>query len=296
MGTPTTRGRPDNVVASACDVRRARREMIGVDRIEDMRRRARVGESIASIARAVGVSEPTARKYARMEDLSPEPPKRKEPESELLAPHREAIDSWLDDDCRNWRKQRHTAVRVYVRLRDERGYEGSYSTVQRHARQRREEMARERDRRDAEGFLTPGWLPGEIQVDLGESDSGVRGVLTRGKHLTAAFPHPDVGPHPGLLGRDGRVRLPGAAQRPRVHRRRAPQGRLRQRHRGRPARRGDGQGLGALPPLRGALRARPRPRRPLLGQREGQRGEQGRLPQEEPLRARPVLPRRRLVR
>ena len=89
--------------------------MIGVDKIEDMRRRARGGEPIASIARAVGVSEPTARKYARMEDLSPEPPKRKEPESELLAPHRETIDSWLDDDCRNWRKQRHTAVRVYVR-------------------------------------------------------------------------------------------------------------------------------------------------------------------------------------
>ena len=123
--------------------------MIGVDKIEDIRRRARGGEPIASIARAVGVSEPTARKYARMEDLSPEPPKRKEPESELLAPHRETIDSWLDDDCRNWRKQRHTAVRVYMRLINERGYEGSYSTVQ--LKQRREEMARERDRRDAEG-------------------------------------------------------------------------------------------------------------------------------------------------
>lgn len=43
--------------------------MIGVDKIEDMRRRARGGEPIASIARAVGVSEPTARKYARMGDL-----------------------------------------------------------------------------------------------------------------------------------------------------------------------------------------------------------------------------------
>ena len=167
--------------------------MIGVDKIEDVRRRARRGEPIASIARAVGVSEPTARKYARMEDLSPEPPKRKEPESELLAPHREAIDSWLDDDRGNWRKQRHTAVRVHVRLRDERGYEGSYSTVQRHARRRREEMARERDRRDAEGFLTPGWLPGEVQVDFGEADLGVRGVTTRGKYLTVTFPHSNVG-------------------------------------------------------------------------------------------------------
>lgn len=113
--------------------------MIGVDKIEDIRRRARRGEPIAAIARAVGVSEPTARKYARMDDLSPEPPRRRKPESEVLAPYEGTIDSWLDDDCRNWRKQRHTAVRVYVRLRDELGYDGSYSTVQRYVRRRREE-------------------------------------------------------------------------------------------------------------------------------------------------------------
>ena len=45
--------------------------MIGVDKIEDIRKRARGGEPIASIARAVGASEPTVRKYARMKDLSP---------------------------------------------------------------------------------------------------------------------------------------------------------------------------------------------------------------------------------
>ena len=168
--------------------------MIGVDKTGDMRRRARRGEAIAAIARAVGVSEPTARKYARMDDLSPEPPRRRKPESEVLAPYEGTTDSWPDDDCRNWRKQRHTAVRVYVRLRDELGYDGSYSTVRRHAGRRREEMARERDRRDAEGFLTPGWLPGEVQADFGEADLGVRGVVTRGKRPAVTFPHPDVGP------------------------------------------------------------------------------------------------------
>ena len=45
-------------------------------------------------------------------------PRRRGPESEVLAPYKETIDSWLDDR-RNWRKQRHTATRVYVRLRDE---------------------------------------------------------------------------------------------------------------------------------------------------------------------------------
>lgn len=61
--------------------------MIGVDKIEDIRKRARGGEPIASIARAVGASEPTVRKRARMKDLSPEPPRRRGPESEVLAPY-----------------------------------------------------------------------------------------------------------------------------------------------------------------------------------------------------------------
>ncbi len=68
-----------------------------------------------------------------------------------------------------------------MRLRDEEGHAGSRSTVQRYARRRREEMARERDRRDAEGFLTLRWLPGEVQVDFGEADFRVRGVVTRGE-------------------------------------------------------------------------------------------------------------------
>ena len=144
--------------------------MIGVDKMEVIRKRARGGESIASIARAVGASEPTVRKYARMEDLSPEPPRRREPESEVLVPYEETIDSWRDDDRGNWRKQRHAATRAYVRLHDERGHTGSYSTVRRYVKRRREEMARERERRDAEGFLTLRWLPGEVQVDFGEAD------------------------------------------------------------------------------------------------------------------------------
>lgn len=80
-----------------------------------------------------------------------------------------------------------------MRLRDEEGYTGGYPTVRRYVRRRREEMARERDRRDAEGFLTLRWLPGEVQVDFGEADFRVRGVVTRGKYLTVTFPHSNVG-------------------------------------------------------------------------------------------------------
>jgi hypothetical protein len=63
-------------------------------------------------------------------------------------------------------------------------------------------MARERDRRDAEGFLAPGWLPGEARVDFGEADLGVRGVLTRGKYLTVTFPHSNAGPLSSVLANE----------------------------------------------------------------------------------------------
>lgn len=39
--------------------------MIGVDKIDDIRRLGRAGATVASIARATGVSEPTVRKYLK---------------------------------------------------------------------------------------------------------------------------------------------------------------------------------------------------------------------------------------
>ena len=45
--------------------------MIGVDEMEDIRKRARGGEPIASIARAVGASEPTSAEAKRYGKPSP---------------------------------------------------------------------------------------------------------------------------------------------------------------------------------------------------------------------------------
>jgi len=97
--------------------------MIDVDKIEDIRKRARRGQPVAAIARELHVSEPTVRKYRDMEDLSQGPEPGREPQSPSLDGLTEKIDAWLEDDVRQWRKQRHTAVRVYVRLRDEEGYQ-----------------------------------------------------------------------------------------------------------------------------------------------------------------------------
>lgn len=168
--------------------------MIGVDKIDDIRKLGRNGATVASIARDTGVSEPTVRKYLREPDLSERPPAvGRAPESPLLEPFAGLIDSWLLEDRRCWFKQRHTAKRVYDRLVGEKGFEGSYTTVQRYVRRRREELAAELDAREAQGFLLLDWLPGECQVDFGQADFRVRGVVTRGHFLAVTFPHSNVG-------------------------------------------------------------------------------------------------------
>lgn len=90
--------------------------------MEGMRKRARGGEPIASIARAVGASGPTAGKCARMEDLSPEPPRRREPEGEVLAPYEGTTGPWPGADRGRWRGRCHAATRACAGLRDEEGH------------------------------------------------------------------------------------------------------------------------------------------------------------------------------
>jgi transposase len=55
----------------------------------------------------------------------------------------EVIDQWLRDDVGQHRKQRHTAKRVFDRLRDEHGFTGGYTIVKDYVRdqlRRRREM------------------------------------------------------------------------------------------------------------------------------------------------------------
>lgn len=164
-----------------------------MDKIGDIRRGGGRGQTVASISGEAGVSEPTAGKYPGMGDLSPGRPKRGAPGGELLAPHVADIDAWLDGDLRNWRRQRHTATRAHARPGGGARPPGPHPAARRHAGPGRREVAEGRDRRDAQGFPGPGWLPGECQVDFGEADLGVRGAAAGGRCLTAAFPHPDVG-------------------------------------------------------------------------------------------------------
>lgn len=47
----------------------------------------------------------------------------------------EIIDAWLDGDRETHRKQRHTAKRVYDRLREEHGFTGGYTIIKDYIRE-----------------------------------------------------------------------------------------------------------------------------------------------------------------
>ncbi len=83
------------------------------------------------LAKRLRVSRNTVAKYADMEDMSPEPPLPERRRRPALEGHEAWVESVPGAGLGAPRKQRHTAKRVFDRLVDERGYEGSYSTVRR---------------------------------------------------------------------------------------------------------------------------------------------------------------------
>ena len=67
----------------------------------------------------------------------------------------------LKDDQQAPKKQRHTAQRIWERLREEHGFQGCYSSVKQAVRKWRQERQ--------EVFLPLSHPPGEAQVDFGEA-------------------------------------------------------------------------------------------------------------------------------
>jgi transposase len=110
---------------------------------------------------------------------------RKEaPVSPKLGPFVGIVNQILQDDREVLKKQRHTAVRIFQRLRDEHGYQGGYTVV-------REFVAKEH-LRQKEVFIPLAHAPGRAQVDFGEADIYLGGVKTRIHYFCLDLPHSDA--------------------------------------------------------------------------------------------------------
>jgi transposase len=135
------------------------------------------GWSIRRIARELHVSPKTIRRSLDR-SVSTEEPRytRTAPIfSPKMGPYGGVIDAWLEADLSAPKKQRHTARRIWERLREEYGAEVAESTVRAFVARRRREVAPKGD-----AFLHLVFPPAEAaQVDWGEACVVMAGVPTR---------------------------------------------------------------------------------------------------------------------
>jgi transposase len=122
-------------------------------------------KSIREIAREQGVHRRMVRQA-----LDNAVPRVRKPEERvptvLTTEMRGQVDRWLRADHDAPKKQRHTARRIFQRLRDELEYQGAESTLRRYVGSRRREMGLH-----GEAFVPLTHAPGlEAEVDWGEAD------------------------------------------------------------------------------------------------------------------------------
>ena len=147
----------------------------------EIRRRVLAGEiSLRQACSEYGLNFRTARRIVRHPEPPPfrAPPPRRKP---VLGPFVAVIRQILDDDRHAPPKQRHTARRIYERLRDEHGYPGCPSIVR--------DAVRAYKQSQAEVFLPLLHPPGEAQVDFGRAEVVVAGVRHKAALFVLTLPH-----------------------------------------------------------------------------------------------------------
>jgi len=140
------------------------------------------GLSRREAARRFGVHRNTIAKMLQF-SIPPGYRRRERPVSKKLGPHVPWIDGILDGDRSVHKKQRHTAHRLFERLRDERGYSGGYTIVR--------EYVAEQALRTREMFVPLSHRPGHAQADFGEADGYIGGKKVRFHYFCMDLPHSD---------------------------------------------------------------------------------------------------------
>ena len=165
--------------------------MLTVDHFEIIRRKVLVdGQSQRETASELGHSRKTVAKAL----VHPTPPgyRRSKPrKSPVMDPVRSIIEAWLEADKTAPPKQRHTAARIFERLRDEHQFKGSESTVRRFVAQLKAQQPKE-------AYMPLAFDPGEEgQVDWGEAKIIQNGIertvqlfCVRLAHSKASFVYP----------------------------------------------------------------------------------------------------------
>ena len=140
------------------------------------------GMSAREAARVYGLHRDTVRKMLKY-SVPPGYRRDRPPSRPKLDPYKVVIDQILEMDRGVPKKQRHTAKRIYERLRDEHGFPGKYTIVK--------DYVRERSRRTREMFVPLSHSPGHAQCDFGEALVVIGGVQRKAHYFAMDLPHSD---------------------------------------------------------------------------------------------------------
>lgn len=148
-----------------------------------VRRAVRVeGRSQRAVAREFGLSRETVRKM--LQYAVPPGYQRQQPiKRPKLGPWLGVIDAILNDDKQRPTKQRHTAKRIFERLKEEHGFTGGYTIVKDYVRG--EQVG------GREMFVPLAHPAGEAQVDFGEALAVIAGVERKAHYLAMDLPQSD---------------------------------------------------------------------------------------------------------
>ncbi|NLR73398.1 IS21 family transposase [Novosphingobium sp. ERN07] len=141
------------------------------------------GNSQREAAKVFGLSRDTIAKMCRF-SLPPGYTRTKPVAKPKLGPLLPVIDRILAEDRIAPVKQRHTAKRIFERLRDEHGYGGGYTVVKDYVRQCRA--------RGRETFVPLVHPPGHAQVDFGEAVGVIGGVRQKVHFFCMDLPQSDA--------------------------------------------------------------------------------------------------------
>jgi transposase len=94
------------------------------------------------------------------------------------------IDQILEDDLKAPKKQRHTAKRIFDRLKDEYSYDGGYTIVK--------DYVRDKKVRLREVFVPLVQRPGTAQIDFGHAKAVIGGSMCNAHFFCMALPYSDA--------------------------------------------------------------------------------------------------------
>ena len=167
--------------------------MYYVERYARVRRACMVeGMSVREASRVFGLHRDMVRK---MLAYSAPPGYRRQdpPRRPKLEPFTGVIDAILEADRQVPRKQRHTAKRIFERLRDEHGFTGQYTIVKDYVSEGLRPRAAATDAGDVRPLVpcTGSHAPGHAQCDFGAAVAVIAGVERKVHYFVLDLPHSD---------------------------------------------------------------------------------------------------------